>query len=387
MQNLEDPVVIVSVARTPFGAFQGGLRSIAAPKLGALVIKQILKTTQIDKAAITEVIMGNVLSAGLGQAPARQAVLEAKLLPTTKAFTVNKVCGSGMQALICAMHLQAKQVAIVGGMENMSLAPYLVKGARSGYKFGHKLLIDSMLHDGLQDPFSGKHMGECAEVSCHALQITRDQHDLYARCSYERANSAWDKGRFSKEVFPVDGCEKDEGVQPVDFAKMQRLKSAFVKEGAITAANASSLSDGAAAMMVMRESHARYLGLKVLAKIVFAASHGTEPQNFALAPARAIEKVAALCRWDLAMIDLFEINEAFALVPLYVENTLGIPRDKINVFGGSIALGHPIGASGARVIITLVSALRALNKTRGIASICIGGGEALAVALEREKDG
>jgi acetyl-CoA C-acetyltransferase len=363
--------------------------------LGSAVIKEALARTGLPPDRVDEVIMGNVLSAGVGQAPARQAALGAGLPYEVSCTTVNKVCGSGLKAVMLAAQAIMTgdaEVVVAGGMESMSNAPYLLTKARTGYRMGSGELIDSMIHDGLWDVYNQFHMGAAGEICARVLKITREEQDDFALLSYERARAAQMKGEFAREVVPVktpeQGSEElllDEDEEPkrVDVLKLSSLRPSFEKHGTITAGNASSISDGAAAVVVMGEDQARSLGLKPLARIAGFTAYGTEPAWFTTAPAKAIASLLRRTDRSVAGVDLFEINEAFAVCSLAVNRELGLDPSKVNVRGGAVALGHPIGASGARILTTLLYALDDLDLKRGVASLCIGGGEAVAMMVER----
>lgn len=390
-----DPVVIASYARTPMGGFQGALSGATAPELGAVAVKAAVERAGVIPDAIERIYMGCVLSAGLGQAPARQAALGAGLPQSVEATTVNKMCGSGMQAAIMAVEALAAgsiDVAIAGGMESMTNAPYALPKHRSGARMGHDTILDTMMYDGLEDAYDrGKPMGAFAEDAVRDYQFTREQQDEFALRSLSRATSAIDSGAFAREIVPVTVSgrkgdtviDRDEQPGNARPEKIPGLKPAFVKDGTVTAANSSSISDGAAALVLTRQSVADRLGLPVLARIVATAAHAQEPAKFAAAPVPAMRKLLDKAGWQIDDVDLFEVNEAFAVVPMIAQKELGIPSDKLNVNGGATALGHPIGASGARIMATLLAALEERGLKRGVASLCIGGGEATAVAIER----
>ena len=387
-------VVIVAVARTPFGAFQGALSSLPATRLGSITIAAALQRAGIVGNLVSEVIMGNVLAAGAGQAPARQASIGAGIPDSVPTLTINKVCGSGMKALMLgaqAIRLGDSDIVVAGGMESMSQAPYLIPNARSGLRMGHQQLIDSMVHDGLWDPYGQQHMGSCAERCAKDRDFSRQQQDDYAIRSFRRAQAAQKAGKFN-EITPVTIAgrkgeatviSEDESPGKAQFEKIPTLKPAFDPNGTITAANASSVNDGAVAIVLMSFERAQQLGVKPLARLVSSAVHAHEPLWFTTAPIEAMRRALNLAKWQVQDTDLFEINEAFAVVPLVAQRELQIPDDKLNVWGGAIALGHPIGASGARIVATLCSALIDRGLSRGVASICIGGGEAAAVCLEK----
>jgi acetyl-CoA C-acetyltransferase len=391
----EDFVVISSYARTPIGGFQGVLASATAPQLGVAAVKAAVESAGVEPDAIERIYMGCVLPAGLGQAPARQVAIGSGLPNSVEATTINKMCGSGMQAVIMAaeaLTARAADVIVAGGMESMSNAPYLLARHRSASRMGHDVVKDSMFLDGLEDAYApGKLMGAFAEESAGLYGLTREAQDDYALKSLERAKAAIASGAFAREITITTltssraevAISTDE--QPVKARpdKIATLKPAFAKNGTITAANASSISDGAAALVVTRASIADRLGLAVQARLVAAAAHAQEPGRFTTAPLAAIRKVLQRAGWSIDEVDLFEVNEAFAVVPMIVMHDLGVPHEKMNVNGGACALGHPIGASGARIMATLISALAARGLRRGVAALCIGGGEATAVALER----
>ena len=390
----DDPVVICGYARTPMGGFQGALAGVSATELGATAVKAAVARSGADANAIERIYMGCVLPAGLGQAPARQAAIGAGLPLSVEATTVNKMCGSGMQAAIMAQEALACgaiDLAVAGGMESMSNAPFLLPKHRAGARIGHDRVVDSMMMDGLEDAYEpGKAMGVFAEGAARDYQFTREAQDAFAIESLTRASAAIAGGAFADEVVPVTVkarggdtlVEVDEQPGKARPDKIPSLKPAFVKDGTITAANASSISDGAAALVMTRASVAQARGMTIEARVVATAAHAHEPAGFTTAPVPAIRKLLAKAGWSVEDVDLFEVNEAFAAVAMIAMQELGIPRDKLNVNGGATALGHPIGASGARIIATLVAALKARGLKRGIAALCIGGGEATAIALE-----
>jgi acetyl-CoA C-acetyltransferase len=390
-----DPIVIVGAARTPMGAFQGDLSALQAVDLGSAAIAGALTGSGLQPDAVEEVIMGCVLPAGQGQAPARQAALAAGLPLGAGATTVNKMCGSGMKAAMLAHDLiraGSAGIVVAGGMESMSNAPYLLPKARAGYRMGHGQVIDHMFLDGLEDAYEkGRLMGSFAEDCATAFQFTREQQDAFAIASLGRARDAIATGRFTAEIVPVTvRTGKAETIVAVDEQpgkarpeKVPTLRPAFREGGTVTAANSSSISDGAAALVLMRASEAERRGLTPRARIVGHATYADKPNLFATAPIGAMRRLAERTGWALADVDLFEINEAFAVVAMAAMHDLGLPHDKVNINGGACALGHPIGASGARVIVTLLAALEHSVLTRGIASVCIGGGEATAIAIER----
>jgi acetyl-CoA C-acetyltransferase len=389
-----DPVVIVSFARTPMGGFQGALSGVKATELGATAVRAAVERAGVDPAKIEQIIMGCVLPAGLGQAPARQAGLGAGLSLGVEATTVNKMCGSGMQAAIMAHDALAAgsvDLIVAGGMESMTGAPYLMTKHRGGARIGHDVISDSMYLDGLEDAYEpGRLMGSFAEDSARAYQFTREDQDAYAIESLSRARAATESGAFAAEITPVtvktrkgeEIVSQDEQPMKADPSKIPGLKPAFAKDGTITAANASSISDGAAALVMTRESVARALGLPIVARVVAHAAHAHEPGLFTTAPVPAMQKALKKAGWTAEDVDLWEVNEAFAVVAMIAARELGIDRAKLNVNGGATALGHPIGASGARILTTLLSALQARGGKRGMASLCIGGGEATAMAVE-----
>ncbi len=388
-------VVIVSVARTPIGSFQGSLSALSAPKLGAVAVEGALKKAGVAASEVSEVILGNVLSAGVGQAAARQAALAAGLPVGVAALTINKVCGSGMKAVILGTQsilLGDSEVVVAGGMESMTNAPYLLPAARGGFRMGHQQALDSMIHDGLWDPYKNQHMGNCGELCARERKFTREAQDAFAIESFKRAQAAQKAGHFGDEIVPVSipgkkgdavVIDTDEGPGKAAFDKIPGLKPVFDKAGTITAANASSINDGAAALVLMSADKAKALGLKPLAKVVSYGANAQEPDWFTTAPAEAMRRAAKKAGWNMSDIDLFEVNEAFAVVAMDAAEQLSIPSEKLNVWGGAISLGHPIGASGARIVVTLVNALHRLGKKRGMAGICIGGGEATALCIEK----
>lgn len=388
-------VVILSAARTAIGSFMGGLSTTPAPRLGAVAIKAALERAKVQGTTLDQVIMGNVLAAGEGQAPARQAAIFADVPMHVGAITINKVCGSGMQAVNFARQAILagdSQVAIAGGMENMSLTPYLMPGAREGYRMGEKKILDSMVHDGLWDPYKNFHMGNAAELCVKEFKFTREEQDRFAKQSFERAQAAQKGGFFTKEIAPVMLAQKkgdpiafatDEGPSKVDFAKMTALRPVFDKDGTITAANASTINDGAAALVVSGADFAMKNGIKPLARILSCAVHSQAPEWFTTAPVEAMKKALIQANLKASDIDLWEVNEAFAVVALAAAKGVEIPESKLNIWGGAISLGHPIGASGARILVTLLHAMEAKGAKRGLASLCIGGGEGIAMVVER----
>jgi acetyl-CoA C-acetyltransferase len=387
-------VVIVGMARTPFGSFLGSLSSLPAPKLGAIAIEAALKRAGVSPDQVSEVIMGNVLQAGVGQAPARQAAIFAGIPKSVPALTINKVCGSGMKAIMLgaqSIMLGDSEVVVAGGMESMSNAPYIVQNARTGFRMGNQQFIDEMIYDGLWDPYSSQHMGNCGEVCAKEYSFTREAQDAYAIETYKRAQSAQKAGKFGAEITPVEiqgrkgdvtRIDSDEGPAKAQFDKIPTLKPAFDKSGTVTAANASPVNDGAAAVVLMSAEKAKQLGVKPLARLVSYGGNAQEPVWFTTAPAEAMKRAMKKANWDVGSVDVFEVNEAFAVVAMAAQKDLGIPAEKLNVWGGAIAIGHPIGASGARLAMTLISQLKDRGQKRGVAGICIGGGEATAVCIE-----
>ena len=390
----KDPVVIVSAARTPMGGLQGVLKGFAAAELGAAAIRAAVERATVKAEQVDEVIMGCVLPAGQGQAPARQASLGAGLPLATGCTTINKMCGSGMKAAMFAHDLLAagsNDIMVAGGMESMSNAPYLLPKARTGYRMGHQQVLDHMFFDGLEDAYDkGRLMGAFAEDCAGQYGFTREAQDGFAVESLKRAQTANENGSFAWETVPIaikagkdeQFVERDEQPFKANFDKIPMLKPAFRKDGTVTAANSSSISDGAAALVMMRRSTADKLGLKTLATVIGHSTHAQEPGLFTTAPVGAIRKLYEKTGWTTDSVDLFEVNEAFAVVTMAAMQEHSIAHDKINVHGGACALGHPIGASGARILVTLIGALRARNLKRGVASLCIGGGEATAMAIE-----
>lgn len=388
-----ETAVIVSAQRTAVGSFQGQLSQVVAPKLGAQAIKAALEKSGLSTNDINEVIMGEVLTAGVGQAPARQAAIFAGLANSTPCLTINKVCGSGLKAVMLAadnIRLGATQIAIAGGQENMSLAPHLLENSRNGYRMGGVQMIDSMIKDGLWDPYNNFHMGNAAEICSKEFSFSREAQDEFAINSYKKAQASIKNGLFKNEITPVV-IESKKGSITVDtdeepmkamFDKMPGLKPAFEKDGTITAANASKINDGGAALVIMSESEAKKRGLKPLVKIVSYATFAQDPKYFTTAPVGAIKKSLEMAHLNISDIDAFEINEAFANVTMAAQKSLEIPMDRINVRGGAIAIGHPIGASGARILTTLVHTLNQEKLKRGLATLCIGGGEAVSLVVE-----
>jgi len=388
-------VVIASACRTPIGSFNGALSPLPAPKLGAIVIEEALKRANVPKEMVDEVIMGCVLTAGVGQAPARQAAIFAGLPTKVECMTINKVCGSGLKSVMLAtqaIKLGDADIIVAGGMESMSNAPYLLDRARFGYRMGHAQIIDSMIKDGLWDVYNDFHMGNAGELCARECNISREEQDEFAVLSYKRALEAIEKGYFKNEIVPVSVPQpkgepiivsEDDEPKKVVFDKIPKLKPAFDPNGTITAANASKINDGAAALVLMSKEKADELGIKPLARIVAYTSAAKDPAWFTTAPVDAIEKVLRKANMKKEDIDLFEVNEAFAVVALATSKLAGIPIEKMNIHGGAVALGHPIGASGARILTTLLYAMERKGAKFGIAAICIGGGEASAVIVER----
>ena len=390
----ENSVVIVSAKRSPIGSFQGAISSVPAPKLGSLVISKILEETMMDPLLVDEIIMGNVLSAGIGQAPARQAALGSELPDTVECLTINKMCGSGLKAVMLAsqaIQVSDANVVIAGGFENMSQAPYLIPKARTGYRLGHGNLIDSMIFDGLWDVYNDIHMGSCAEICASDRDYSISDQNDFAKESYRRAIDAQKSGAFNNEIISIDVKNKnntitfndDEEPEKVNFEKMDTLKPVFKEDGTITAANASKINDGAACLLLMSEYKASELGFKPLARIVSQSSAAHDPKWFTTAPIEAIKKVLMKADMEVDDINLWEINEAFAPVAMSVIDDYNLDHGKVNINGGAIALGHPIGASGARILTTLIHSLNQKEKSIGLATLCIGGGEASALIVER----
>ena len=390
-------VVIVSAARTPIGSFGGALATVPSPTLGAVAIKAALERAKLEGAEVDEVLMGCVLPAGVGQAPARQAALAAGLPQGTPCTTINKVCGSGLETVIAAARAIAvgdSDVVVAGGMESMSNAPHLVRGLRGGVKMGGLDTVDSMVHDGLWDPYSNQHMGNCAELCARDKGISRAAQDEHAAESYRRALAAIKDGSFKAEIAPVmiadpkkKGAElafdTDEEPGRGNIEKLPTLRTAFQKDGTITAGNASSINDGGAAVVLMSADEAQRRGAKVLARLVASGYHAQAPEWFTTAPATAIKNALGRARWDAGQVDLWEINEAFSVVSVANNQLLGLDPARVNVWGGAVALGHPIGASGARVLVTLLHVMAARGARTGGASLCIGGGEGIALLVER----
>jgi acetyl-CoA C-acetyltransferase len=392
--STSDPIVIVGMARTPIGGFQGVLKDVSGPELGSSAIRAALERSGIPAEDIDEVLMGCVLPAGMGQAPARQASLGAGIPDATGCTTVNKMCGSGMKTTMLAHDLLVagtNEVMVAGGLESMSNAPYILPKARSGQRLGHGQMLDHMFLDGLEDAFDkGTLMGVFAERTAKKYGFSREAQDKFAICSLTRAKKAIEDGSFDAEVTPVTyktrhgevSVEQDEQPLKANLDQIPKLRPAFDKDGTVTAANSSSISDGAAALVMMRESTANKRGLKPIARFLGHSSFAQEPAWFTTAPVRAIKKLLETVGWKAEDVDLYEINEAFAVVTMAAMKDLYLPSDKVNVHGGACALGHPVGASGTRILVTLISALQKYSKTRGVASLCIGGGEATAMAVE-----
>lgn len=392
-EQFNQEIVIVAAKRTPMGGFQGSLSGVTSPSLAATAIKALLADTQVEGDKVDEVLMGCVLPAGLGQAPARQATLGAGLPLSVGATTVNKVCGSGMKTVMLAHDLLkagSAKLVVAGGMESMSQAPYLLDKARSGMRMGHGKVLDHMFLDGLEDAYTGGAMGTFAQKTADEYGLTREQMDAFALSSLEKANAAINSGAFKAEIVPVTVSDRrgdvtiDTDEQPGNARpeKIPALRPAFAKDGTITAANSSSISDGAAALMLTTRANAEQLGLTVLATIKGHTTHAQEPSLFTTAPVGAMAKLLSNVGWSKDEVDLFEINEAFAMVTMLAVSELGLDMAKVNVNGGACALGHPIGCSGARLLVTLIHALKARGLKRGVASLCIGGGEATAMAIE-----
>lgn len=388
-----DDVVVLSAVRTPIGRFMGGLSAVPAPRLGGVVIAEAIRRAGVAPDQVSEVIMGNVLTAGLGQAPARQAALAAGLPNTVPATTINKMCGSGLKAVMLgvqAILAGDAEIVVAGGMENMSAAPFLAERARSGYRLGDGTLVDVILRDGLIDAYHKIHMGNCAEILARTYKISRQEQDAFARESYRRALEAMDSGAFAPEIVRVgtnhdaEPVGEDEDPRRVVFEKIDRLAPAFEEGGTVTAANASSISDGAAAVVLASAGAARRIGGTPLARVVGQAGAAMAPEWFTIAPAEATWRLLRRVGWTTHDVDLFEINEAFAAVVLGVTRELGVGLERVNVRGGAVAMGHPIGASGARILTTLLHAMAARGARRGAAAVCLAGGEAVALAVERD---
>ena len=392
--NKPNEIVIVGMARTPIGSFQGALATLPAPKLGAHAIQNALSRAGVKPDQVSEVIMGNVLTAGLGQAPARQASIYAGIPSSVPAMTINKVCGSGMKAVMLGVQSLTtgeSEIVVAGGQESMSNAPYLMPAARNGFRMGNGQVVDSMINDGLWDPYNNQHMGNCGELCAKEMHFTREMQDAFATESFKRAQKAQADGKFKSEIAPVTiagakgestAVENDEGPSKVKFDKIPTLKPVFDKAGTITPANASTINDGASALVLMTAEKAKTLGLKPLAKIISQATHAQDPVWFTTAPVTAMKNAVQKAGWTMDQVDLVEVNEAFAVVTMAAMKELNIPHEKMNVWGGAISLGHPIGSSGSRILITLISALKDRGLKRGLAGICIGGGEATAMTVE-----
>ena len=392
MEN--NDIVIVSYARTPIGSFLGSLSSVSATKLGAIAIEGAIKKINLSKESVDQVIMGNVLSAGLGQAPARQAAIYSGLPESVESLTINKMCGSGLKAIMLAEEAILSgnaDIVIAGGMENMSLSPHLLKNSRTGSKMGDSKLVDSMINDGLWDAYNDKHMGSCGEMCAEKYNFSRQEQDEFAKSSYVKSQSATNEGLFAGEIVSVEVpgrkesiiVDKDEEPFRVKFDKIEKLRTVFKKDGTITAANASTINDGAAACILMSAKKAEELNIKPIAKIVSQSSAAQAPEWFTTAPIKAMKNAASIASIDISEIDLFEINEAFSVVPMAAIKDLNIDSKKVNIYGGGVSLGHPIGASGARIMCTLLNAMDRENAKMGLASLCIGGGEASAVIVEK----
>jgi len=386
-------VVICSAVRTPVGSFQGALSSFSASDLGGVVVAEAVKRAGAKPEDVDRVILGNVLTAGIGQAPARQAVIKAGLPVSVGAITINKVCGSGLQAVMFARReilVGDAETLVAGGMESMTNAPYLLPQARSGYRMGNGQIIDSMIHDGLWDPYDNLHMGHCGDAVAAKYEFTREDQDRFAADSYKRAQAAQQEGRFKEEIIPVTVktkkgdtlVDEDEEPKRVQLDKMAGLRPAFSKDGTVTAANASTLNDGAAALLVTSAEHAKAKGWTVLARIVADATAAVEPKWFTIAPVQALAKLYEKTKSRPLDWDLYEINEAFSGVTMAAMKDHAIPHDRVNVHGGAVSIGHPIGCSGARILVTMLHALRQRGQKTGIATLCIGGGEAVALAVE-----
>ncbi|HEX4039852.1 MAG TPA: acetyl-CoA C-acetyltransferase [Acidobacteriaceae bacterium] len=394
---MED-IVIVSGVRTPVGKFQGSLSDFPATRLGAIAVREAVSRAQIRPEQVDECILGNVVSAGLGQNPARQAALYGGLPPEVSAVTINMVCGSGLRAVALAAQSIGSgnsDIVVAGGMESMTNAPYLLPQARSGFRMGNSVAVDSMVHDGLWDAFNDFHMGQTAELVAEKYGITRDEQDCYALLSHQKAARAWREGRFATEVIPVEIPAKKKGQPPTLFDRdesvredasieaLRALKPAFKKDGTVTAGNAPGVNDAGAAVVVMSAAKARELGLQPMVRIVAHATSGVDPKWVMMAPVTGVRKALARAGWSVADVDLFELNEAFAVQAIAISRELGVPHEKLNVSGGSVAIGHPIGASGARVLVTLLYEMAQRKARRGVVALCLGGGNSVAMALER----
>ncbi len=388
-------VVILSAVRTPIGRFLGGLSEVPAPRLGSVAIAEAVRRARVSPDQVNEVYMGIILTSGLGQAPARQASIYAGLPTTVPATTLNKMCGSGLKAVMLgtqAIQAGDAEVIVAGGMENMSAAPYLLERARTGYRLGHSEIVDSMIKDGLWDVYNNIHMGGCAELLCREYKIARADQDAYALRSYTRALAAMESGHFAREIVPVDiagprgastRVSEDEEPRRFDPAKLAMLRPVFEEGGTVTVANASSISDGAAAVVLASAEVARRLEAHPVARVVGQAVAATAPEWFTIAPVEAIHRLLKKVGWSKDAVDLYEINEAYAAVVLAVTRDLGLDLDRVNIHGGAVALGHPVGASGARILATLLNAMQARDVRRGVAAVCLGGGEAVSLAVER----
>jgi acetyl-CoA C-acetyltransferase len=393
-----EEIVIVSGVRTPVGKFQGALSDLSATQLGAIAVREAVRRANLDPAVVDECIMGNVVSAGLGQNPARQAALHGGLAPAVGAMTINKVCGSGLKAVaLAAQAIQTgnSEIVVAGGMESMTNAPYLLPQARSGFRMGNATAVDSMVNDGLWDSFNNYHMGQTAENVAEKYRITREEQDEYAVQSHRKAAEAWRECSFKSQVVPVEIPAKKKGQAPTLLERdesiredtsievLRALKPAFKKDGTVTAGNAPSVNDAAAALVVMSAAKAKSLGLEPLARIRAQATSGVEPEWVMMAPVTGVQKVLTKAGWTAESVDLFELNEAFAVQAIAVTRELGIPFEKVNVNGGAVAIGHPIGASGARVLVTLIYEMMRRDVHRGVAALCLGGGNSVAMAIER----
>lgn len=393
-----EEIVIVSGVRTPVGKFQGALSDLSATKLGAIAVREAVRRAGIDPATVDECIMGNVVSAGLGQNPARQAALCGGLSPSVAAMTINKVCGSGLKAVaLAAQAIQTgnSEIVVAGGMESMTNAPYLLPNARSGFRMGNAVAVDSMVNDGLWDVFNNYHMGQTAENVAEKYKITREEQDEYALNSHRKAAAAWKECRFKSQVVPVEIPAKKKGQAPALFERdesiredasietLRALKPAFKKDGTVTAGNAPGVNDAAAALVVMSAAKAKLLRLEPMVRIRAQATSGVDPAWVMMAPVTGVQKVLARAGWTADSVDLFELNEAFSVQAIAVTRELGIPFEKVNVNGGAVAIGHPIGASGARVLVTLIYEMIRRDVHRGVAALCLGGGNSVAMAVER----
>ena len=393
-----EEIVIVSGVRTPVGKFQGALSDLSATQLGSIAVREAVSRANLDRAMVDECIMGNVVSAGLGQNPARQAALNGGLSPSVGAMTINKVCGSGLKAVaLAAQAIQTgnSEIVVAGGMESMTNAPYLLPQARSGFRIGNATAVDSMVNDGLWDSFNNYHMGQTAENVAEKYKITREEQDEYSVQSHRKATEAWRECRFKSQVVPVEIPAKKKGQAPILFERdesiredanvdaLRALKPAFKKDGTVTAGNAPGVNDAAAALVVMSAAKAKSLGLEPMVRIRAQATSGVDPAWVMMAPVTGIQKVLAKAGWTAESVDLFELNEAFAVQAIAVTRELGIPFEKVNVNGGAVAIGHPIGASGARVLVTLIYEMIRRDVHRGVAALCLGGGNSVAMAVER----